>query len=72
LFIDAEAHGGVARMANHSCDPNCQLQKWTVGFEPRLVIAAIKDIPAGTEVRTSPARACTGACTGMYNVYAAD
>lgn len=45
LFIDAERRGSYARFANHSCDPNCALEKWTVGQEPRLVLVATRDIP---------------------------
>jgi len=45
LFVDAEKRGAYARFANHSCDPNCTLEKWTVGEEPRLVLTAVRDIP---------------------------
>ena len=30
LMLDAKAMGSIARFANHSCDPNCELQKWIV------------------------------------------
>jgi SET domain-containing protein len=30
VTLDAKACGSVARFANHSCDPSCELQKWTV------------------------------------------
>ena len=35
---------------NHSCNPNCVLQKWVVGNRMRMGIFALKDIPAGTEL----------------------
>jgi hypothetical protein len=28
--IDASKKGGLARFINHSCDPNCETQKWQV------------------------------------------
>ncbi|KAJ8598867.1 hypothetical protein CTAYLR_010465 [Chrysophaeum taylorii] len=49
LYLDAERRGAYARFANHSCDPNCALEKWTVGPEPRLVLVATRDIPKFTE-----------------------
>lgn len=29
-MLDAKRMGSVARFANHSCEPNCDLQKWSV------------------------------------------
>eukprot|EP01125_Pyxidicula_operculata_P021050 TRINITY_DN796_c0_g1_i4.p1 TRINITY_DN796_c0_g1~~TRINITY_DN796_c0_g1_i4.p1 ORF type:complete len:367 (-),score=53.23 TRINITY_DN796_c0_g1_i4:8-1108(-) len=48
--IDASAKGNIARFINHSCDPNCITEKWTVNGEWRLGIFANRDIPKGTEV----------------------
>lgn len=50
LFVDAEKRGGYARFANHSCDPNCAMEKRTVGDEPRLVLVATRRIPKLTEL----------------------
>ena len=30
LAIDARTKGNLSRFINHSCDPNCELQKWCV------------------------------------------
>lgn len=45
--------GSEARFANHSCSPNCLLQKWSVLGETRVVLVAAKDISCG-EVRSRP------------------
>jgi uncharacterized protein len=46
LYIDAEREGGEMRYMNHSCDPNCE----TEVVDTRVVIRAIKTIPAGEEL----------------------
>ena len=46
VYIDAERKGGDMRYMNHSCDPNCESD--VVGT--RVVIRAIKTIPAGDEL----------------------
>ena len=48
--IDARTKGNLARYVNHSCDPNCQTQKWFVCGEMRVGIFALKNIKAGTEL----------------------
>ena len=50
LMLDAKPMGSNARFANHSCDPNCVLQKWNVMGETRLVIVAAKPICRGEEI----------------------
>lgn len=50
LVIDAKEKSNHARFINHSCDPNCETQKWTVGHESRVGIFAKKFIKAGTEL----------------------
>ncbi|RYH13592.1 SET domain-containing protein-lysine N-methyltransferase [archaeon] len=50
LTLDASSMGSLARFANHSCDPTCIMQRWTVKGEPRIVLAALRDLPAGSEV----------------------
>ena len=50
LIIDAGQKSNHARFINHSCNPNCETQKWRVKGEPRIGIFARVDIPAGTEL----------------------
>ena len=50
LFLDAKMMGSDARYSNHSCDPNCELQKWTVMDESRIALVSKCDLPAGTEI----------------------
>jgi len=45
FIIDAGPKGNLARFMNHSCEPNCETQKWTVNCIHRVGIFAIKDIP---------------------------
>ena len=42
--------GNMARFMNHSCDPNCETQKWTVNGDTRVGLFAVRDIPAGAEL----------------------
>lgn len=50
LYIDAGRRGNLARFMNHSCDPNCEIQKWEVQGLPRLGIFARRDIRPGEEL----------------------
>ena len=50
LFIDATKKGNISRFLNHSCDPNCQAQKWIVNGELRIGIFSIRDINANEEL----------------------
>ena len=42
--------GCEARFINHSCNPNCDIEKWNVLGEWRIGIFANRDIPAGEEL----------------------
>lgn len=53
LVLDASKMGSEARFANHSCDPNSYLQRWTVAGEWRLVLTANEPLKSGTEVTYS-------------------
>lgn len=49
-YIDASRKANIGRFINHSCDPNCRIEKWTVLGEQRVGIFADKDIKNGTEL----------------------
>ena len=42
--------GALGRFINHSCNPNCETQKWVVRGELAIGLYALKDIPAGVEL----------------------
>jgi hypothetical protein len=48
--VDPTKAGNMARFANHSCDPNCEISKWHVNGEICVGIFAIKDIAEGEEL----------------------
>lgn len=49
-MLDAGPKGNVARFMNHSCQPNCETQKWTVNGDTRVGLFSLCDIPADTEL----------------------
>jgi len=49
-FIDATKRGGIGRFANHSCNPNCYVAKWTVGHHVRMGIFANRNIKKNEEL----------------------
>jgi len=50
LVIDGHRMGGECRFVNHSCEPNCEMQKWSVNGLFRMALFALKDIEAGEEL----------------------
>ncbi|KHN83817.1 Histone-lysine N-methyltransferase SETD2 [Toxocara canis] len=48
--IDATVRGNISRFINHSCDPNCRSEKWTVDRRVRIGFFAIKKIAIGEEL----------------------
>jgi hypothetical protein len=50
LFIDATKQGNISRFFNHSCDPNCETQKWTVNGELRIGFFTRRPVLAGEEL----------------------
>lgn len=49
-FIDATKKGGLARFCNHSCAPNCYVDKWVVGDKFRMGIFVKRSVLAGEEL----------------------
>ncbi|KAI3996606.1 hypothetical protein MKX01_009438 [Papaver californicum] len=45
--IDATFKGNVSRFLNHSCEPNCKLEKWQVDGETRVGVFAAQSINVG-------------------------
>ena len=66
LMLDARQQGNAARFINHSCDPNCGTQVWTVGSQQRVGIFALRDIEVGEEI-TYNYRAQTFNARGQHN-----
>lgn len=48
--IDACVKGNLGRYINHSCNPNCQTEKWTVNGEVCVGFFALRDLVKGEEV----------------------
>lgn len=59
-IIDAGPKGNLARFMNHSCQPNCETQKWMVNADTRVGLFALCDIPAGTELTFNYNLDCRG------------
>lgn len=50
MIIDATT-GSIARFVNHSCNPNCRMEKWIVHGQPRMALfAGEKPIMTGEEL----------------------
>jgi SET domain-containing protein len=72
--IDAHLYGNETRFINHSCDPNCVAQKWSVGSTTRIVITAAKDIGKGEELTFDYDfqpfnKSCMVVCTTQATIY---
>ncbi|GLV31179.1 absent small or homeotic discs 1 [Carabus blaptoides fortunei] len=50
LVIDGHRMGGDGRFVNHSCQPNCEMQKWSVNGQFRMALFALRDISPGEEL----------------------
>ncbi|GAA6083754.1 histone-lysine N-methyltransferase NSD2 isoform X1 [Tachysurus ichikawai] len=59
-IIDAGPKGNQARFMNHSCQPNCETQKWTVNGDTRVGLFALVDIAAGKELTFNYNLECLG------------
>ena len=49
-IIDATMKGSISRFINHSCEPNCETQKWTVNGRLRVGFFTIASIAKGEEL----------------------
>lgn len=49
-FVDATKRGNLGRFCNHSCNPNCYVDKWVVGEKLRMGIFAERHIKTGEEL----------------------
>jgi hypothetical protein len=45
---------------NHSCDPNCITQKWTVNGDTRVGLFTLRDVEPGTELTFNYQLECVG------------
>ncbi|XP_043537388.1 histone-lysine N-methyltransferase NSD3 isoform X3 [Chiloscyllium plagiosum] len=59
-IIDAGPKGNYSRFMNHSCNPNCETQKWTVNGDTRVGLFALCDIRAGSELTFNYNLDCLG------------
>ncbi len=48
------------RFMNHSCDPNCITQKWTVNGDTRVGLFTLRDVEPGTELTFNYQLECVG------------
>ena len=80
IFVDATKRGGLARFANHCCEPNCYTRIITAGGKQRIVLYSKERIEIGEEVtydykfdeeedRADAIPCCCGAkrCRGYLN-----
>ncbi|XP_052100280.1 histone-lysine N-methyltransferase ASH1L-like isoform X2 [Mytilus californianus] len=49
-MIDGYRMGNIGRFVNHSCKPNCEIQKWNVNGVYRMALFALRDIESGEEL----------------------
>ena len=80
LFVDATKRGGLARFANHCCEPNCYSKIVNAGGKQRIVLYSKERIEQGEEItydykfeyemdRANAIPCCCGSkrCSGFLN-----
>ena len=50
LLVDATKRGGLARFANHCCEPNCYTRIIVAGGKQRIVLYSKERIELGEEI----------------------
>lgn len=50
VFVDSRYRGSIARFYNHSCNPNCKLEVWSVNGRLRLGIFATQSVSKNEEL----------------------
>uniref|UniRef100_T1JZ42 Histone-lysine N-methyltransferase n=1 Tax=Tetranychus urticae TaxID=32264 RepID=T1JZ42_TETUR len=50
MVIDGYRMANEGRFVNHSCEPNCEMQKWSVNGYYRVGLFALRDIEPGEEL----------------------
>lgn len=50
IILCGLSQGALGRFINHSCEPNCETQKWLVQGELAIGLFAQRDIKAGEEL----------------------
>lgn len=50
IVIDAHRMGNLSRFVNHSCNPNCTIERWFVDGLPRLALFARRRIKKDEEI----------------------
>ncbi len=78
-YIDARHKGTIGRFINHSCEPNCKIDIWTVDGRMRVGIFALTDVEKDAELNfdyqwrpsSRPPTKChcgTASCRGFLEV----
>lgn len=80
VYLDAGRKGSISRFINHSCEPNCYVEVWTVQNRLRVGIFTMCGIDSGTELTfdykwkpsSRPPTKChcgTESCRGYLEVF---